>query len=228
MVMPNTIYYGDSEEDLLYLENSKQIYNSHKNLYLYAREKLSYDFMKGVYDNVKLIPDMVLSLKFSSDANRNGCVLCLRNDRESVLTAESRKRIKDIACNLFDDNVTSSDTVIAYPVLVAERRNELIKKLGVFSSSQLVITDRLHGMIFAAITGTNCLVLDSKSPKLRGCYEWIKHLDYIRFVDEVSDIENIYRSLTAINNKFDNIDLIKYFDSLKIDILNHYNNFYSK
>ncbi|MBR4050931.1 MAG: polysaccharide pyruvyl transferase family protein [Clostridia bacterium] len=226
VILPNTIYYGKSDDDIRYLEESKQIYNSHKNLYIYAREKASYEYMKGIYNNVKLIPDMVLSLKYSSNASRNGCILCLRDDREAVMSNENKNKIKNIADRLFDKSVLYSDTVIDYPVAVCNRRSELIKKLYIFTSSQLVITDRLHGMIFAAITGTNCIVLDSKSPKLRGCYEWIKHLDYIRFVDDVSNIESVYRSMTKSENKYDNSELLKHFEELKTDILEHYNSFY--
>lgn len=228
IILPNTIYYGNTEEELRYLEESKRIYNSHKNLYIYAREKTSYDFMKGIYNNVKLIPDMVLRLRFSSSATRNGCILCLRSDCEAVLSEEKKNDIKSTVSSLFNGNVFYSDTVIDYSVPLKERRNELIKKLYAFTSSQLVITDRLHGMIFAAITGTNCIVLNSKSPKLRGCYEWIKHLDYIRFADDVSEIESVYRTMPETNNKYDNTDLMKHFDELKADILNHYNSFYSK
>ncbi len=226
VVLPNTIYYGNTEEDLRYLEQSKQIYNSHKNLYIYAREKASYDFMNGIYNDVKLIPDMVLSLKYSSNASRNGCILCFRDDDEAVLTDEIKDIIKNIVDVLFENNVKYSDTVLDYSVSVVERRNELIKNLCAFSSSQLVVTDRLHGMIFAAITGTDCIVLDSKSPKLRGCYEWIKQLDYIRFCDDVSELENVYCSMKKGENKYDNSELIKYFDELKADILNHYKSFY--
>lgn len=228
VILPNTIYYEKTEDDLQYLEESKQIYNSHKNLYIYAREKASYDFMKGIYNNVKLIPDMVLKLKYSSNTSRNGCLLCLRDDDEAVLTDENKDKIKIIADVIFEKKVIYSDTVIDYPVSVVERRNELIKKLFAFSSSQLVITDRLHGMLFAAITGTNCIVLDSISPKLRGCYEWIKHLDYIRFIDDVTQIESVYLTMPKGSNKYDNSALQIHFEELKDDIINLYNIFYQK
>ncbi len=45
-----------------------------------------------------------------------------------------------------------------------DRMEELNSKFAEFLSSGLVITDRLHGMIFAAITGTPCIALDNKSP----------------------------------------------------------------
>ena len=73
-------------------------------------------------------------------------------------------------------------------------------------------------MIFAAITNTPCIVLGSMSHKVRGCYEWIKDLDYIRFVDNVSDIAEAFRSIPNTEHKFDNSHLAHYYDELKQDL----------
>ncbi len=225
VILPNTIYYGESEEDLRYLEESKKIYNSHNALYIYAREENSYNFMKDIYSNISLVPDMVLSLNHKTDIVRNGCILCLRDDTEALFSEEDLNRIRQISDKLFDGNVICSNTFVENPVSVSERQNEIKAKFNVFSAAQLVITDRLHGMIFAAVTGTNCIVFDSKSPKLRGCYEWIKHLGYIRFADSISDIEDIYRALPRTENVYDNTNILKETEKLKIDLLNHYNSF---
>ena len=83
-----------------------------------------------------------------------------------------------------------------------------------FRHARLVITDRLHGMIFAVITGTPCIVIDSKSPKVRGCYEWIKQLDYIKFIDSAEDIEKTFRQIPNKNFVYDNSLFQKYYDEL--------------
>lgn len=85
-----------------------------------------------------------------------------------------------------------------------------------------MITDRLHGMIFCAITGTNCIVLNSKSPKLRGCYEWIKHLGYIRFVENIDDIESVYNQMKLHENIYDNREIMNLIKELEQDIMNIY------
>lgn len=221
-ILPNSIYYGT--EDKLYFEESRKIYNSHNSLFLYAREKLSYSFMSKAYNNVKLIPDMVLSLDYSSvDNDRRGCILCLRNDREATLTKEERLSIAVYAKSIFKSGITVSDTVLNHNVSVIDRESALLEKFNEFSHAELIITDRLHGMIFAAITGTNCIVLDSKSPKLRGCYEWIKHLDYIKFIDDVSMIEHTYHNMPKTKNLYDNKFILEQIDELKTDILRTYN-----
>lgn len=101
-IFPNTIYYEDSDWGAEEFQNSIRIYNRHRSLFLYAREKLSYEVMKDAYRNVKLVPDIVLSLDESGrDTNRQGCLLCLRRDLEKIRTGEQEQLIRDQATELF-------------------------------------------------------------------------------------------------------------------------------
>ena len=219
--LPNTIFYEDSVWGREELDKSVRIYNRHKHLTIYAREKTSYDFMKPIYRDVRLIPDMVLSLKKDSyNLERKGCLLCLRSDCEKTRTQEQEEVIRKQAKLLFGDQVADTDMIVKGGVAVSERENALNAKFAQFSGAELVITDRLHGMIFCAITGTPCIVFDSKSPKVRGCYEWIKHLDYIRFADKPEDIAEVYRAIPAGPHHYDNSHLTHYYQTLAEDIQN--------
>lgn len=225
MVLPNTMYYGQTIDEQKELELSKKIYNAHSKLFFYARESISYAEMKKSFNNVKLIPDVVLSLNYSNiGAARSGAIVCLRNDIEATLSNDEKEHVEIISRRMFGERVTKSNTVLAYNVSVADREKELNKKIEEFATAQLVITDRLHGMVFCAITGTNCIVLNSKSPKMRGCYEWIKHLDYIRMVDDVENIEGEYEKLKSEKNVYDNTEILKKMNELKKDIINVYLN----
>lgn len=42
-LLPNTIFFSDDEEGRKWLEDARKVYNSHKNITLCTREKLSYD-----------------------------------------------------------------------------------------------------------------------------------------------------------------------------------------
>lgn len=218
-MFPNTIYYEDNEWGQEEFGRSTQIYNWHKKLHLYAREKTSYEVMRKAYRDVQLVPDMVLSLKKdTSTTARKGCLLCLRGDCEKTRTPEQEQIIRSQAQLLFGDDVGNTDMVVKGHVLPSDRETALEKKYQEFRSAELVITDRLHGMIFCAITGAPCIVLDSKSPKVRGCYEWIKHLDYIRFADKPEDISALYGTIPKENHFYDNSHLEKYYQSLAEDI----------
>ena len=90
-----------------------------------------------------------------------------------------------------------------------------------FCSAKVVITDRLHGMIFAAITETPCIVFNNYNHKVEGTYQWIQYLPYIRFVNDVEDAEKHLHELLKIRYcKFDNEPLIQFYDK----ILNLINN----
>lgn len=219
-ILPNTIFYEDSDYGRKELEISKKLYNSHKCLTIYAREESSLAVMKGAYKNVKLVPDMVLHRDECVDGSlRNGCLTCLRNDLEKTVSSEESAVIAEQLQQLFGNRVAVTDTHAIQNVPIGQREAELAKKFYEFRSAELVVTDRLHGMIFCAITGTPCIVINSKSPKVKGCYAWIKHLDYIRFVDDVDQIAAEYQKIPAGPHRYDHAHLKDYFDTLASDIL---------
>lgn len=219
-ILPNSIFYEDSHWGREEFEKSKIIYGRHRNLHLYAREETSFEVMRKAYRNVKLMPDMVLSLGECGVAReRRGCLLCLRNDREKTRTQAQEQTIRRQAAALFGDAVSDTDMIHESSIPVAQREAVLKAKFAEFSGAELVITDRLHAMIFCAVTGTPCIVVDSKSPKVRGCYGWIRHLDYIRFADDVSKIEDEYHQIPQTAHHYQNAHLEPYYDELARDIL---------
>lgn len=216
IVLPNTIYYEDSVLGRAELEKSVSIYNSHSRLIICAREQVTFSTACKLYNEVKLIPDMAMSLNYSdSTVERNGCLLCLRSDIEKTRTDEEEAIILKQVKSIFGNQFSYRDMCVNHSIPVETRVNELNKQYAAFQKSKLVITDRLHGMVFSAITGTPCIVLNSKSSKVRGCYEWIRHLNYIRFCDNVNNISTIYHSMPKGGQKYDNSTLMPYYDELK-------------
>lgn len=214
---PNSIYYNKNNKEINF-QDSVNIYNNHPNLYLYAREKLSYDIMNKYYKNVKLIPDMVLSLNECNSYDREGCIICLRDDVEKTISKENEYILKNKLENLFR-NLKYRNTVIDHNVSTKNREFELKKIFDDFCKSELVVTDRLHGMIFAAITGTKCIVVNSRSPKIKGCYEWIKELGYIKIVDDMKNFDEVYNSLKDYPITYTSNNLSNYYKLLQLDIL---------
>lgn len=219
IALPNTLFYEPSPWGQEEFEKSKEIYSRHQNLHLYAREKTSYEAMGKAYQNVKLIPDMVFSMNQCGEPRqRSGCLLSLRHDCERTRTEQQEKIILQQVHGLFGDQVRESDMVADVCIPVSQREQALEEKFTEFASAKLVVTDRLHGMVFCAITGTPCIVLDSKSPKVRGCYDWIRDLEYIRFAEDASQIAEIYRQIPEKTFVYDNSHLTHYYQELADDI----------
>lgn len=222
MIFPQTIYFDSDEKGISEYKITKEIYMNHKKLWVCTRERKSYDFfinkMQGTYSKCLLIPDMATYLHFDDiQFNRKGILLCFRKDVESILSETTRKTLTNLL-NKYNENITFVDTVIE-KTIYSVRRDKYIKKLReTFCKSRLVITDRLHGMILCAITGTPCIAFNNKTDKVKGVFQWIKHLPYIICVDD-DDLQNIdsyiNNLLTGVSiNTYDNNCLIKYFNQL--------------
>ncbi|WP_117149467.1 MULTISPECIES: polysaccharide pyruvyl transferase family protein [Paraliobacillus] len=189
ILFPQTIYFGDSDKGKEEFKKSKLIYNSHSNLTLIAREKKSYEIMKIEFANNKVLltPDIVLYLNQSNPVvKRKGILLCFRKDVESILNPEFKEElIKNISLK---NKVLITDTVVDHTIKKSKREKELLDIWASFKGSELVITDRLHGMVFAAITSTPCIVISNYNHKVKGTYEWIKHLSYIKFIENPNNV----------------------------------------
>ncbi|QJX64179.1 polysaccharide pyruvyl transferase [Niallia circulans] len=209
ILFPQTIYFEDSDNGEIELEKTREIYSSHNDLTLIAREKKSYSIMKNTFKNNRVIltPDIVMYLNQSNvDANRKDVLFCFRNDVESILDENFKKQI--IALLSSTHNVIISDTVVNYSIKKNKRDKELKRIWSAFNNSKLVITDRLHGMVFAAITSTPCIVFSNYNHKVKGTYNWLKHLSYIKFVENRGEVfQHIDELLNLTNSnevKYDN------------------------
>lgn len=209
IIFPQTAYFSDTIEGQKQLEKSKEIYNNHKNLIIFAREEKSYEFMKKNFYNCKiyLTPDMVMTLNKSIDLDRKGALLLFRTDKEKTLENESIEKIKEIVKTKFEKYTISDMNLGSGIVNIGGKKREKIldNKFKQFQTSQIVITDRLHGMIFAAITETPCVVFGNFNHKITESYKWLENLEYIRFCDNMNEIEDIIEEvIKSKNRKYDN------------------------
>lgn len=218
--LPNSMCYSEDDVGKKELDITKKIFNAHNNLFIYAREEISYHSMCENFRNVRFSPDLVLSLQNCYDraVSREGCIICLRNDIEMTMTDDQRKQVFQEAELLFAGKVYESSTLSDVPISPSQRENAVKEKLSEFGSAELVITDRLHGMIFCAITGTKCIVLNSRSPKMLGCYKTIENLRYIQFADN-KGIINTYLSLPDYPNVYENVYTVERMNCFQNELL---------
>lgn len=206
IIFPQTSYFSDTEYGKKELEISKDIYNSHNNLVILARERKSYDFMKKNFYNAKvyLTPDIVMTLKKQSSLNRNGALLLFRNDKEKEITNEIMENIiKEL--DIYNYKYTLSDMnegkEILKNVAGKHRENLINNKFKEIQNAEIVITDRLHGMIFSAITETPCIVFSNFNHKIVESFEWLKDLGYIKYCNNYNRIGNLIAELKNIKDR---------------------------
>lgn len=203
---PQTFDFSTTAKGEKWLKAAKKIYNKHKQLTLVAREKISFDLMKYHFsnNNVILTPDIVLSLnQVVVPEKRKGVVICLRDDKEKAMNDITTHQVIEILKNIFGQTITYRDTHIdANHLTITARVNELNAIWKTFAQSELVVTDRLHGMIFAYITNTPCVVFQNNNHKIKGTYEWIGAESCVELVEafDLATFKSLLENLMAKQN----------------------------
>ena len=177
---------------------------------------------------VVLAPDIALYLKqsrFSIDNTKSNIALFFRNDTERKLTQLETEALLNAINNKaseFGLSILKSDTVVKHQVSPAQRDNELKVLFSAYSDANIVITDRLHGMILAAVSGTYCVVLPNSNHKIRGVYDrWLKDLEYVHFSESLDDaIHHISAIEENMLHKYKYHGLKKQFDVFYKEIEN--------
>lgn len=219
VVLPQTVNYVSDEEKA----KTAEIYNKHDNLIFLSRDDVSYGIATGMLTNAKnmLFPDIVTTMigRYSFDSKRNGILLCLRNDKESLYDADT---IKDLVSELGDvGRIDITDTTIAEnPKVIAKNRKAILEEIWKkFSSYNLVITDRYHGTIFSLVAGTPVLVLSSTDHKLQSGVRWFPEsfCDYVKYVPETSELVPMAKEMLAKEHDHRLPDYFnkEYYDKLK-------------
>ena len=220
VIFPQTICYLPNECGREEERSSAAVYDGRKNLTMVARERISYETMRSLYPNTKVLmtPDIVLSATMEDfgvrQQERSGVLLCLRNDPERVLDQQAHDELEALLCS---EHLSYGyvDMYSAQPVTRENRLEQVRDKMEQLSKARLVITDRLHGMVFCALTGTPCIAMSNNNHKVRGTYDWISYLPYIRFVGSVGDVEEYLPELLAMEHcSFDNTPLQPCFEQL--------------
>ena len=227
MIFPQTFYYDTTTQfGRELLEQSYKLYQS-KKIQVFVREKSSFEFLSEEFQNVEvsLVPDIALMIDGTGYSKaveeRDGLFLCLRNDSERTLTNEKLDIILTKSEQYFGSNITEGDTHRYNDDVDDDTFKYVEPLLETIGTKRMMVTDRLHGMIFAAITNTPCIVITSKSPKVKGVYQWIKHLPYIKLVEDLEDLDNAFEAVLAVENPyFENSNLQHEFEKMANTIRN--------
>lgn len=200
IVFPQSINYTDTFFGKVSFWRSKIIYSKHKKLIICAREKNSYEIMVMAYkrNKVILVPDIAFSLLPSAKIYKSNTVgICFRDDGERALSDELRMKITQEV--EFAGRVSVIDTIDSTKKYTeTSREKEVMEKITQIAQCKVLITDRLHAMIFAIITQTPCIVIKNNNYKITGTVEWLKEQANVVFFDEHHSI--IEQIATITNN----------------------------
>lgn len=220
---PQTVYYTDSNE----AETTKKAFEAHANTTLICRDEVSYTLAKELFPCRKLMlkPDIVTTLIGRlplPHKKRNGILLCMRNDKESLIYGNEIEKLK--TCLKKYGHVDSKDTTIdelGY-VIMRNREKYLLEIIAIFASYRVVVTDRYHGTIFSLVANTPVIILPTKDHKLTSGIHWFPK-EYEKYALGAKDAEEavrVARSVLAAEYSYSLPDIFErqYYANLKAEI----------
>ena len=176
IIFPQSIFYSDDSKGRHELKIAQNIYNK-KNVIIFARDNNSYTEFKDKFPetSIKLCPDIVLYLYGKLTVDKQvGIGVCFRNDSEKVAFTEDQNQFIDDRKNEYQQ-INEIDTICTDNQIIGEKRKQIVlNKINEFAVNELVLTDRLHGMIFSFVSKTPCVYFPSKTGKADYLYNsWL-------------------------------------------------------
>ena len=190
VAFPQTFDFSNTRRGKICKWIARSIYRKAKYFTLLAREQNTMNVLKEDFKGIdaQIAPDIVMTLDERKQSVRKGVLICMRSDKEKVVSNQTQKQLVERLHEKYGD-VTYQDTQVD-DVNMDNRYERLQDIMNKFRTHQMVVTDRLHGMILCFITGTPALVFDNSNHKISACYRWIKDCGYIKLFQSLDDIDN--------------------------------------
>jgi pyruvyl transferase EpsI len=200
IIFPQTVNFSDSRFGQKEKKRTKKMLQS-ENVTVIARDGKSYEILHKEMglDNIKLCPDVVLTLNLTKEFVRQDILLVLRKDIETIFCQKNREHIYDI-CKGYR-NINEIDTCLDYDVSISNRDREFMKMISRIQTAELVVTDRLHAAIFAIITSTPCIILPNNNHKLTELKKWFENDERILLCDNLSHLDQCLSKMLSFVKK---------------------------
>lgn len=144
---------------------------------LLARDPMSFETARRIYPDidVELYPDIVATLigEYRFEDQRQGTLLCLRNDGERICSTEEAEALATALAEL--GSVSRFDTTVNRKIgdlPLKDLQREIDAVIGDFARYRAVVTDRYHGVIFARIANTPVVALKTIDHKVLSGAQW--------------------------------------------------------
>lgn len=202
IIFPQTIYYDLNIDNKKIIEDANRTYGRCSDLTLLVRDRCSFTTSKKQLniEKIYLVPDMGLyGINVETNYKAGTVFCCFRNDREAMITSCVIQDIIRVAEERGFD-ISYYNTLLRHAVPEDERDGQINMVLKQIENAEVVITDRLHGMVFAVICGCRCLAIDNITHKVSGVYnKWLLNNPRVKLCDiNKDDIYTMLNELLAV------------------------------
>ncbi len=200
VMFPETVTYTELDYERVFMRNDRSVFENANCLYM-LRDHRSFEFFEKNLAKTKhvLVPDIVFSLKNSRShkaTNNRSIGLIFRSDKEKIQSDSDITALENrLESNGY--NIVRLSTISNRGFISSEqRKKELSRLFSKIKKLDLVITDRLHGMIFSYINNVKCYALNNVNGKVKGSHEWLNHNPNYLVADKL-DFSEIERLIQA-------------------------------
>lgn len=220
LMFPNTIFFKSEENKRI----TSETYNSASKMLFLARDEVSYEMAKNMFPSIRvmLFPDIVTTLigNLNFNENRNGIIICRRNDLEQFYSDEQWDSLsKELNEKGYNTDITDTTIPVKYQQILKNKEGYIFDKIGEFARHDVVVTDRFHGMIFSLTAGTPVIITKTTDHKVVSGMNWFKKIypDYIYYADDLEDVKRIVLNIREKKLNHSMISFFKeeYYDKLK-------------
>ena len=198
IILPQTIYFEES----MYGNYEKKLFinalENHTNITVVVRDNRSLQMVKEwnlESEQILYCPDMALSLSldnYRKKDKKNEIKICLRDDKEKGTVDID---ILETSIQQSSYNITFFTTTVGYDVNLNNREKELRRLWKDISSAQIVITDRLHAVIFCYLLDVPCIALNNKTGKVFDFVNSVRGSMIIYKCESVDEVRNAIRDI---------------------------------
>lgn len=198
---PQSCYFEQEDYALPYKKEFIKCCKKCQNLTLVAREQNTYNAYREMgLKNIILVPDIVFYLDNSEsdiiNERFNKIVYILRNDKEKKLTTDMQERLIYHTSKLFKQACCLDTCDIKYNDNSEELLFNFLEKI---KNVEMVLTDRLHGMILCYITNTPCIVIDNNNGKIKSTHNtWLTNQNFIKLYNPEEGINKYDEDLNGL------------------------------
>lgn len=223
---PQTVYFTDDKR-------AAEVANkllTNNNLLLMTRGSASDECAKSLgIPNTYKAPDVVsmligtMNLDYS-DSDRTGFLVCKRTeDREhKFVLKDIEEQLTRIKAFVGDYIIEDTTLDCNYEEMKWNREYYIYRVISEMAKRKLVITDRMHGLIFSLAASTPVIVLGTSTPKVKSAAKWYQDerefRGYVYTCDDVNDLESIVDKLLSYSDqrrKLSNSFCTRYYGNLK-------------
>jgi glycosyltransferase involved in cell wall biosynthesis len=186
VILPQTIYFSEDAPGMAELRISAEIYNRHKNLTLFTRGLQSLRSAQAHFANVPSSNALDCAFLLNADFgyDRNGILLCIRDlTDESGLTEQQYNAVFQTVAEEYPE-YDRSNNLYGGDIPKDIRRRVVDDELKLFARHRVIVTDRLHGLVFSVITRTPCVLISSYRQKIAEFAENFADSNAVFFIDK--------------------------------------------